>query len=398
MIHMREFTPLELKNQQYLVNLGISFTQVQITETGLKKSILDATAPMRVYFKENDIHDYELQLQGPENKFLVPTHILAFQSILDTQSSLYRPVTKKGDPRLWIYKLQGYTQPDDIHIIIAHGGELYVINSTREDIKQAVESPLVNPIKDCLLSFSNEAQEVSKELLAHFRRASGQWFESEVMADTGIGRTIETLLGIKMNSDKFADYKGIELKSARERKSGNRNNLFTQTPNWDLSRCKSGREIVDKYGYFTEDGFKTIQTTVATTHPTRNLQLSVNELDQLLELQHIRDMGHDDVAVWQLLTLHERLRTKHHETFWIKVENRIEDNKEYFRYDHILHTKNPNIGQFDVLLEQGMISVDLLLCRPSFQKPGKNGGDTYSFKMKPKAMPLLFPESVTYTI
>ena len=147
MIHMRAFTPLELKNQQYLVNLGISFTQVQITETGLKKSILDATAPMRVYFKENGIHDYELQLQGPENKFLVPTHILAFQSILDTQSSLYRPVTKKGDPRLWIYKLQGYTQPDDIHIIIAHGGELYVINSTREDIKQAVESQLVNPIK-----------------------------------------------------------------------------------------------------------------------------------------------------------------------------------------------------------------------------------------------------------
>lgn len=398
MIHMRAFTPLELKNQQYLVNLGISFTQVQITETGLKKSILDATAPMRVYFKENAIHDYELQLQGPENKFLVPTHILAFQSILDTQSSLYRPVTKKGDPRLWIYKLQGYTRPDDIHIIIAHSGELYVINSTREDIKQAVESHLVNPIKDYLLSFSNEAQEVSQELLAHFRRASGQWFESEVMADTGIGRTIETLLGIKMNSDKFADYKGIELKSARERKSGNRNNLFTQTPNWDLSHCKSGREIVDKYGYFTEDGFKTIQTTVATTHPTRNLQLSVNELDQLLELQHIRDMGHDDVAVWQLLTLHERLRTKHHETFWIKVENRIEDNKEYFQYDYILHTKNPNIGQFDVLLEQGMISVDLLLCRPSFQKSGKNGGDTYSFKMKPKAMPLLFPESVTYTI
>ena len=112
----------------------------------------------------------------------------------------------------------------------------------------------------------------------------------------------------------------------------------------------------------------------------------------------MRDMGHDDVAVWQLLTLHERLRTKHHETFWIKVENRIEGNKEYFRYDHILHTKNPNIGQFDVLLEQGMISVDLLLCRPSFQKSGKNGGDTYSFKMKPKAMPLLFPESITYTI
>ena len=304
MIHMRPFTPQELKNQQYLVNLGISFTQVQITETGLKKSILDATAPMRAYFKENGIHDYELQLQGTDYKYLVPTHILTFQSEFSTQTSLYRPITKKGDPRLWIYKLQAFTQPDDIHILIAHEGKLLVINSTKEDIKQAVESVLLNPIKEYLLAISDQAQAVSRELLQHFRNASGRWFESEVLADTGIGRTIETLLGIPMNSDKTADYKGIELKSARGNNSGARKNLFTQTPNWELSRCKSGQEIVNKYGYFTEEGFKTIQTTVSATHPTRDLQLLVNDLDGLLELQHIREMGYDDVAVWQLLKLH----------------------------------------------------------------------------------------------
>lgn len=398
MIHMRPFTPQELRNQQYLVNLGISFTQVQITETGLKKGILDATAPMRAYFKENGIHDYELQLQGPDYKYLVPTYILTFQSELITQTSLYRPVTKKGDPRLWIYKLQAYTQPNDIHILIVHDGKLLVINSTREDIKQAVESVLLNPIKEYLLSISDQAQAVSRELLQHFRNASEQWFESEILADTGIGRTIETLLGIPMNSDKTADYKGIELKSARGSNPGARKNLFTQTPNWELSRCKSGQEIVNKYGYFTEEGLKTIQTTVSASHPTRDLQLMVNELDGLLELQHIREVGHDDVAVWQLLKLHERLLTKHHETFWINVENRIENNKEYFRYDNIIHTKNPNIGQFDLLLGQGMITVDLLICRPSFQKSGRTGGDTYSFKLKSKAMPLLFPESLVYKI
>lgn len=56
------------------------------------------------------------------------------------------------------------------------------------------------------------------------------------------------------------------------------------------------------------------------------------------------------------------------------------------------HTKNPNVGQFDVLLEQNIITVDLLLCRPS------GHGDTYSFKIKKKGMPLLFPESVVYKI
>ena len=57
-----------------------------------------------------------------------------------------------------------------------------------------------------------------------------------------------------------------------------------------------------------------------------------------------------------------------------------------------LDLKNPNVGQFDVLLEQNLITVDLLLCRPS------GNGDTYSFKIKKKGMPLLFPESLTYII
>lgn len=61
MIHMRPFTAFEKRNMEYLVNRNISFTQVQITATGMKKSILDATTPMRVYLKENNVHDYELQ-------------------------------------------------------------------------------------------------------------------------------------------------------------------------------------------------------------------------------------------------------------------------------------------------------------------------------------------------
>ena len=37
-------------------------------------------------------------------------------------------------------------------------------------------------------------------------------------------------------------------------------------------------------------------------------------------------------------------------------------------------SKNPIPSQFDILLEQGKITVDFLLCRDS-------GGDTYSFKV-----------------
>lgn len=98
-----------------------------------------------------------------------------------------------------------------------------------------------------------------------------------------------------------------------------------------------------------------------------------------------------DVAAWQLINLHDRLLTKHHETFWIEAETKKESGHEYFRVSQILHTKNPITSQFDVLLDQGQITVDFLLCRDS-------GGDTYSFKIKAKARPLLFPQSETYNL
>ena len=98
-----------------------------------------------------------------------------------------------------------------------------------------------------------------------------------------------------------------------------------------------------------------------------------------------------DVSVWQLMDLHDRLLTKHHETFWIDVDSRIIRDKEYFRVTTIDHTKNPIPSQFDILLEQGKITVDFLLCRDS-------GGDTYSFKVGKKDRALLFPESETYII
>lgn len=38
-----------------------------------------------------------------------------------------------------------------------------------------------------------------------------------LQADTAIGRTLETLLGININSSKQPDYKGIELKAFRDK-------------------------------------------------------------------------------------------------------------------------------------------------------------------------------------
>lgn len=392
MVNMRPFTAFEQNNLKFLVNHNVKFTQVEITPTGLEKGILDSTAPMRAYFIEEGVHNYERQLQGQEHKVMRDAVILTETSQHATHASFYRPTTKKGDPRMWIYKLGSYTEGNDIHVLFYFERKLYSINITHIDIAACYNSPTITPIKEVLMEIYQRSNSVSEELLGKFRSVSGQWFESEVMADTGIGRTIESFLGISMNSDRTPDYKGIELKSHREKRSSKKNVLFTQTPDWDLSVLKSGREIVAKYGYLTDEGKKTYQNTVQCASPnSQDLFLNVNQQKALLELQAQKPRV-EDVAVWRLLKLHQRLSTKHHETFWIEVENAIHDNKEYFRYKQIEHTRNPNVGQFDVLLEQNLITVDLLLCRPS------GHGDTYSFKIKKKGMPLLFPESIIYNI
>lgn len=401
MIHMRNFNAFEVRNVQFLVNKQIEYATIQITATGLKKGILDATAPVRAYFLDNGIHNYEEQLQGEENKKLIQSYILTETEIYDTQSSLYRPVTKKGDPRMWVYKIKQFVNPDDIFALIAYNECLYIINLTQIDIEEAYNSALINPIKDLINSLYGFATSVSDELLGLIRDRMSDWLPAEILADTGIGRTVESVLGISMNDSKEPDYKGIELKSKRI-KSSTKSVLFTNTPDWSLSKCKNGREIVDKYGYFVPNcNHKTLQVTVSALKPNpQGLALNVNWGEEWLEANAydtiMRGDGTykkiDDVAVWTLLHLHERLAEKHKETFWLDVETRIRKNIEEFRVTSIEHTKNPNLSQFDVLLEQGKIKLDLLLCRPS------GHGDAYSFKIAKKDRSRLFPESTTYVI
>ena len=405
---MRQFTPFEKRNMEYLVNKNVKFTQVQITATGLKKSILDATTPMRTYFKENNVHDYALQNKGQDNKVIIKTYILTEYKEIETQTSLYRPETKDGDPRLWIYRLKETTEADDIHAIIAPTPtSLFVINLTKVDIIKCCESSLVNPIQDLISVFYHSSNLISDELLAILRSYENQWIDTDLRADTAIGRQVEALLGIDMNASKLPDYKGIELKSFRSQRPSIKKNLFCKVPDWELSHLKSGAEIVDKYGYMS-GGIKSYRNTLYCKAPnSQNLRLNMNYPDDLLEIEEDKIIGENqykkiaDVAVWRLQTLHECLLTKHHETFWIEVDTRIGDQgQEQFMFNKIEHTRNPIVSQFDILLEQSMITVDLLLGRPKVDletgKP-KKGGDAVSFKIKKSAAGLLFPDSTIYT-
>lgn len=208
MIHMRPYNAFESKNVKFLVDKQVDFTTIQITETGLKKSIMDATAPVRAYLKENGVHDYDNQLQGPEHKKSIDTYVVTDTAHYLTKTSLYRPVTKKGDPRLWINKVKDveFLRANDIFALISHKGFLYAVNLSNIDISKVFASAIVTPLKDLIIDISNSKNSVSAELLTFIKDKMTGWLPAEVMADTGIGRTIESLLGISMNASKEADY------------------------------------------------------------------------------------------------------------------------------------------------------------------------------------------------
>ncbi|WP_352422202.1 MvaI/BcnI restriction endonuclease family protein [Proteiniphilum sp.] len=355
---------------------------------------MDATGSVRSFLKTNNVHDYGCQGQGPENKVMIPALIYEEFKTINSHASLYRPQTKNGDPRIWFSGLTKIANPNDIVAIIYYEGQFHVFNLTRLDVGALLDSSILNPLKELISGINGKANAVSRELLALLMDlAHAGPIPSMVAADTSVGRTLETALGIDINSSKKPDYKGIELKSYRSHR-GNRKNLFAQVPDWELSKFKSSAEILDNFGYRRGDDFKLYCTVSATTKNSQGLSLNLDQdIKQLIENSDKPEVG--DFVVWPLETLHNRLLEKHKETFWVEADSSYIDGKEYFQYTLVEHTKGPIVSQFDLLVDQGIITLDHLIKRNQQGRVVEKGP---LFKIKPKGIDLLFPPSEQYSL
>ena len=391
---MRQLTGVEIQRIKILTENSIELCLIEPTETGLIKSIMDATGSVRSFLKSKKIHDFGSQNQGQQSKVLILSKLIRPDKNINSVVSLYRPNTKNGDPRIWFKGLGNYSKANDILGIIAFEGILYVLNITQIDLEKLLYSIINNPLKELIEEINRISNEVADELLILLNKIASQGpVPAMLKADTAIGRTLETLLGIDINSSKKPDYKGIELKSFRDKK-GNRKNLFAQVPDWSLSKFKSSTEILDNFGYNRGEDFKLYCTVSALVRNSQGLTLKLDsKINQLLENSDKANIG--DFIAWNLETLHNRLLEKHNETFWIAADSIIIDNKEHFQFKKVEHTRKPIVTQFDILVEQGIITVDHLIKR----KPA--GGVVEKgpiFKIKPNSLGLLFPPSQSYSL
>lgn len=372
-----------------LVRRGIEFSVFVPTQTGLRKSILDATGPVRLHFEGVGFHTYSTQGKGIESRVRTSGYFFETGNVRPTKMSMYRPKTKKGDPRMWFSGLPVFARPGDRVAIIIHANEPYLINISHTT---ALHSLLV--FLDKVAAVADGAANTLIEALRQLayegpRRAVGR-------GDAAVGMTIEHALSIEPNCAKEPDYFGrIELKAARKKPVGKktRQTLFAQVADWGHSETffKSSNSILNRFGYDRGEDFKLYCTVSALRLNSQGLGFKISENGELLYEIH-EEVG--IVAVWPVALLLRRLRQKHSETFWIVVDSNTDDlGCEWFTIESVLHTKKPLETRFMELVASGQITMDHLIKRTKSGEVKEKGP---LFKISPDGFRMLFPEPVEY--
>lgn len=416
-----------------VVNLDVAL--ISPTPTGLQKSIMDATDNVRDYLKEVGFHDYDAQGQGPDHKVVKPARFIEPTGTIETTVSFYRPQTKTGDPRIWFSRLTRYAEPRNLLAMFVSEGVLNVVNcsdsrlmgqlvrpsQTRSNVpppekktkeenaeqlalpvdraKQPVNIVPNTPLGAVIEQARPQRSAVVDELLGLLRDVSKRGYIQTLRpGPTGVGMTLETLLGIQANSSTEPDFKGIELKSKRYGgRPPTRSTLFSKVPNWKLSPVGSELGLLKRRGAVVNGRLQLYHTLRATAVNSYGLVLDVDSNGGALRQNHIdskkKAVTHD--ATWNLPVLHDALATKHRSTFWIKALCRGEAESEAFHYVEVEHTKAAKIRNFDVLIETGVVTVDYTL---SLKPNGKARNHGYLFKISPKDIDALFPPPERYDL
>jgi len=368
----------------------------EVTAVQLEKSIVDANFSIRAALAATGFHYYEQQPQGEDHKVVVDLALLTSSGLVEAKMSMYRPDTKGGDPRLWIYRLTSLCPevgPGDVIAIVQDGTSCAALNLSDQETAQSRFSE----VQGLFPAGPTGATGVAVELLDRLRTiASAGPVLTERRGDTAVGYAIETALGIKANSSKQPDYKGIEIKSGKSIRGNSNKTLFAKMFDRDMSPVGSYAGLLDKCGYFKEDGLKYLQCSVDGRAPNpQALVLSVDYQSGLLREKWGPLDSAELVAVWELARLQEDLANKHRETFWVEATEVQMPEGRGFAVSKVLHTSTPRLSAFTHLSSDGTVYVDHTIR----QKPeGGTRDHGMLFRTKAKHLARLFKVEGEYAL
>jgi hypothetical protein len=174
--------------------------------------------------------------------------------------------------------------------------------------------------------------------------------------DTGIGKTLEDLLGIPENN--FPSPNGIktELKSARKG-AKRRLTLFTKSP---LPK-KANSELLKRFGYESKkgNGKKELHIILkATSYNTikgkPGLKIAIDN-DRI----NIVTIDQEIVGYWDKETLKTSFERKLPKIVYVKADAKGEGKNEEFYYNEVWLLSGFDFQNFIKLLQEGVILVDI---------------------------------------
>lgn len=177
------------------------------------------------------------------------------------------------------------------------------------------------------------------------------YVESLRRGNTGIGYTLETLLGVQENNLMLPDLGDIEIKTHR-RETNSLITLFTFNRGaWRLPQV----DVINTYGYVDTKGRQALYCLVSGTPNNQGFFLRIEGNGITLH-----NVSRAFVAQWQGQVLIERFREKMPALAFIQADTRRNSsNKEEFWFNEAHLLTNPNVDNFLSLVETGHIVIDL---------------------------------------
>jgi len=218
---------------------------------------------------------------------------------------------------------------------------------------------------------------------------------------TGIGKTLEDLLGITENNIAGPDFSNYELKSGRK-DSVSMLTLFTKAP----KPKGANSELLRVFGYVQRKkliGYRqrtlTGEALDESSIPIQDKELHVtvdsirpNSVGLKLEVEEDKIViGNDkDVeAYYDKNTLREAFERKYHKLVYVLAESKREKGKECFWYNEAYLLKGFSFDNFSRLIRQGKLKVDI---RIGHYPDGRLHDHGTGLRILPKYLPECFEE------
>jgi len=187
------------------------------------------------------------------------------------------------------------------------------------------------------------------------------YVESHRYGPTGIGKTLEDLLGIEENNVPGPDAEEIELKSIRKG-TDSLMTLFTKNP----KPRGANTELRKEFGYEDDEGRGIILHTTACANEYNTLKgkkgFKVDVSEDKIELVGRKKnvWGH-----WNKEILKEVFERKLPALVYVKASTKNENETEYFWYDEAYYLEGFDFENFVELIEDQEIKIDTRIGRYS---------------------------------